>query len=113
MGGALNASSLEKKAEAGLIFLHQDAGKHAELRAQADHMADWVKVEKARLMGLNADKSAAAAEAEALRHPEYLVALEALQIARKQWYEAQFKREAAQAFIGAWQTCCANERKGV
>jgi hypothetical protein len=109
----MDLKTLEAKAEKALVFLHEKAGEHAEARAQADHLSDWVKVEKSRVMGLYTALSAAAAEAEALRHPDYAKALEAVRIARKHWYEIQFKREAAKAFIDAFQTVSANSRNNV
>lgn len=109
----MNASDLEKKAEKALLFLHEKAAEHAEARAQADHLDDWCKVELARLKGLYVGVSDAKATMEATCHPDYHKALEAAKIAKRLWYEAQFKREAAQAFLSAWQTASANERKGV
>lgn len=107
----MNAKDLEAKAEKALTYLHEGAIEHAQARANADHMADWCKVEKARISGLFAGLSAAAAESEALRHADYAKALEALKTAREVWFTAQFKREAANAFIQAWQTASANERR--
>jgi hypothetical protein len=63
----MDLKTLEAKAEKALVFLHEKAGEHAEARAQADHLSDWVKVEKSRVMGLYTALSAAAAEAEASR----------------------------------------------
>jgi hypothetical protein len=109
----MNSKQLEEKAEKALDYLHQGAVKHGAARAQADHLEDWVKVELARLKGIMVGMSDAGATAEAMRHPDYLKALEALKAAREVWHTIQFKREAASAIIGAWQTCSANERKGV
>jgi len=109
----MNLPELEKKAEAALKYLHGEAGNHAILRAQADHLESWCKVELARLKGLFVGMSAVAATDEALRHPAYLIALEALKIARERWYEAQFKREAASSIIEAWRTGCSNARANV
>lgn len=109
----MNLAELEKKAEKALIYLHQEAGKHAEARAQSDYMASWLKVELARIKALFVGVSSAAATDEALRHPAYLTALEAAKIADTQWYEIQFKREAASATINAYQTASANSRANV
>ena len=109
----MNATDLEKKAEKALIFLHEGAMEHAQARANSDYLADWLKVEKARIMALFVGMSNAAAEAEALRHPAYLEALQAKKTADELWYFFQFKRGAGDAVIGAWQTACANERRGV
>lgn len=109
----MNATDLEKKAEKALIFLHEGAMEHAQARANSDYLADWLKVEKARIMALFVGMSNAAAEAEALRHPAYLEALQAKKIADETWYVAQFKRGAAESILSAWQTCSANERRSI
>ena len=109
----MNATDLEKKAEKALIFLHEGAMEHAEARANSDYMADWVKAERARIMSLFVGMSNAAAEAEALRHPAYLEALQAKKQADELWYTAQFKRGAAESILSAWQTCSANERRSI
>ena len=109
----MNATDLEKKAEKALIFLHEGAMEHAQARANSDYLADWLKVEKARIMALFVGMSNAAAEAEALRHPAYLEALQAKKIADEVWFTAQFKRGAAESILSAWQTCSANERRSI
>lgn len=109
----MNASDLEPKADKALQFLHEKAMEHAQARANSDYMADWVKAERARIMSLFVGMSNAAAEAEALRHPAYLEALQAKKTADELWYVAQFKRGAAEAILSAWQTCSANERRSM
>ena len=110
----MNASDLEKKAERALIFLHEGALEHAQARAQADHVDDWLKTELARIKGTMVyAESDAAKTTLAMQSEEYQKALQAVKEAREAWYTAQFKREAANAFIQAWQTASANERKGV
>lgn len=108
----MNSKDLEKKAQAALVFLHEKAEEHAVARAQADYLESWQKVELSRLKELMqyAD-SDAAKTAAAMRHPDYKTALEAKKEADTNWYAVQFKREAANAVIGAWQTLCANERR--
>ena len=109
----MKAEELEPKAEKALQFLHEQAGNHAALRAQADHLGSWVKTELARIKGIFVGVSSTQATDEALRHPDYLKALEAEKIALEQWYTAQFKREAAMAYIEAWRTACSNARANV
>lgn len=109
----MNATDLEPKADKALRFLHEEAMAHAQARANADYLENWVKVEKARIMALFVGMSNAAAEAEALRHPAYLEALQAKKIADEIHYTNVFKRQAADAIIGAWQTASANERRSV
>jgi len=107
----VNSKELEPKAQKALAYLHENAMLHGQARAQADHMDSWVTAELNRIKGLIfRDLSDAAKTAEAMRHPSYTEALLARKEAKAIWYEVQFKREAASAFIGAWQTACANER---
>lgn len=109
----MNATDLEPKADRALQFLHEKAGEHAQARANADYLADWIKIEKSRIMALFVGMSNAAAEAEALRHPAYLEALQAKKIADEAWYLAQFKRGAAEAVLDCWRTACSNARANV
>ena len=106
----MKRDELEKMAEKALIYLHQGAVEHAALRAQADYLASWVKVVKAKCKAKHPNISATGAEEAALRDPEYLAALEAQRQADQAWYEVQFKREAARAHLDAFQTVSANER---
>ena len=107
----MTSKELEPQAQKALEYLHKEAGKHAQDRANADYMDAWVKAEKARLKGLVIGASNAAAEDEALRHPKYLEALEAKREADTAHYTNMFKREAAGAIIEAWRTVCSNERR--
>ena len=109
----MESSRLEGEAEKALWMLKTDAERHAQDRASADHMAQWVRVVKAQCMEKSTASSMAAAEAEATRHPDYIQALEDLKTANAIHYKNQFKREAADAFIRAWQTLCSNERANV
>lgn len=107
----MNAADLEPKAEKALHFLHEKAIEHAQTRANADYMADWVKLELQRIKGIIINNDSDASKtAEAMRHPSYLEALQAKKQADEAWYTAQFKRGAAEAIIEAWRTCCSNER---
>lgn len=110
----MNSKQLEPKAQAALAYLHENAMLHGRARAQADHMDSFVTFELNRIKGLICgDLSDAAKTAEGMRHPDYLEALEARKTAKAIWFEIQFKREAAMAFIEAWRTCCSNERANV
>lgn len=108
----MKSSDLEKKAQAALTFLHEQAGEHAQARANAEYMSEWPKLELQRIKGLIVgNESDAAKTAEATRHPAYEKALQAKKEADEAWFTVQFKRSAAEAVIGAWQTLCANERR--
>jgi hypothetical protein len=108
----MRSAELEPKAQKALEFLHEKAGEHAQARANADHLEDWLKVELARIKGAIIGVSSDAERTQvALAHQDYRTALEALKTAREVWYTAQFKRGAAEAIIEAWRTCCSNERR--
>jgi len=109
----MNAASLEKKAEAALEYLHKGAQEHGVMRAQADHLEDFIKVELSRLKNEMHHDSDAAKTAAAMRHPDYQKALEALKTAREVWYYHLYKREAAHATLDCWRTACSNERANV
>ena len=106
----LTAEGLQPFAQRALIFLHQQAPKHAKAHADANYMASWVKAEKARIKGMYGDVSNAAAEDKALVHPDYLRALEAARDAETTWYEIQMKREMAATTLEIWRTACSNAR---
>lgn len=110
----MNATDLEKKAEKALIFLHEGAMEHAQARANANYLDDYLKVEIARLKGAMAGSQSDAAKTQmALEHPDYRKALEARRIAEEIHYTNVFKREAAMALIEAWRTACSNARANV
>ena len=106
----MKRDELEVKAEQALLFLHGNAKQHGQLRARSDYLDAWVKSEKARIKSKFPGISQVAAEDEALRHPDYIAALEARRSAAEEWYAALFLREAARAHLDAFQTVSANER---
>jgi hypothetical protein len=106
----VNRPNLEEKAEKALLFLHEMAPEHAQLRAEHDYMQAWIKSEKARIKTEFTGLSNAAAEDEALKSEAYLKAIAAAKEASVKWYRAQFLREAARAHLDAFQTVSANER---
>ncbi len=108
----MNSKQLEPKAQAALTYLHENAALHGQARAQAEHLDDWLKVELARIKGAVVGVNSDAERTQiALAHPDYRKALEAKKIAAEIHYTNVYKRDAANAFVGAWQTACANERK--
>ena len=60
----MNATDLEKKAEKALIFLHEGAMEHAQARANANYLDDYLKVEIARLKGAMAGSQSDAAKTQ-------------------------------------------------
>lgn len=118
----MNSKELEPQAERALKFLHEKAAEHGQDRANADYMDGWVKAELARIKGQMIEATAdgnfikpsdAAATSGAMRHPDYLEALQAKKEADTKHYTNMFKREAASAIIEAWRTVCSNERANV
>ena len=100
----------EEEVEKAVEWLRTNAKHAAEARASKIYMEGWLKVEKARIMGLFVGISRAAAEDEAMGHPDYAKALEALREAVRADAECTFLREAATARIEAWRTQCSNLR---
>ena len=109
----MTSSELEPKAMAALSFLHEKAVTHAQDRANADYLSDFLKVKRAELKSNSTASSNAAAEDSALCDPQYLAVLEAKKTADTIHHTNTFKRQAAEAIIGAWQTCSANSRHRV
>lgn len=108
----MKASDLEGKMQAALTFLHERAGEHAQARANYEYMAEWPKLEMQRIKGLLVGiDSDTAKTAEAMRHKSYQEALQAKKEADEAWFTVQFKRQAAEAILAAWQTLSANERR--
>ena len=108
----MRAADLEAKMQAALTFLHEKAAEHAQARANAEYMESWLKIELARIKDTLIYKDSDAAKtAGALITPAYQEALQAKKEADEAWFTVQFKRQAAEAIIGAWQTLSANERR--
>lgn len=106
----MTSSELEPKAMAALSFLHEKAVEHAQHKANVEYLEGYLKVKRAELKGVSTASSNAAAEDDALRHPDYVSVLEALKTAHEIHYTAVYKRDAAQTIISVWQSLCANER---
>ena len=100
----------DDEVEKAISWLRDNAKKAGVVAAQREHCDEWLKVEKARLMGLFVGLSNAAAEAEALRHPAYMDALSAKKAAVEADVEMRWLKSAAEAKISAWQTYNANQR---
>ena len=109
----IEIADLESKAMAALSYLYDNCAKHAQDRANSDHLSDFLKVKRAELKSGSTASSNAAAEDAALCHPDYLAVLEGKKTADTIHHTNTFKRQAAEAIIGAWQTCSANSRHRV
>lgn len=93
-----------------LEFLRENGIKAAQARANRLHLEQWLKSKKALLMKQSAGQSVAAAEMEALAHPEYLEALEGFKAAIEADEKYRWWQEAAQAKLDVFRTLQANER---
>tara|TARA_R110000737_G_C14477797_1_gene467930 strand:- start:640 stop:963 length:324 start_codon:yes stop_codon:yes gene_type:complete len=100
----------EARAQEAVDFLTSTAEACGVARAQTVYMESWLKITKARLMGLSNEKSATAQERWALAHPDYEEAVKAQQAAIGIFETLRFRREAATAALSAFQTMSANQR---
>lgn len=93
-----------------LEFLRENGHKAAQARANRLHLEQWLKSKKALLMKQSAGQSVAAAEVDALAHPEYLEALEGYKAAIEEDEKFRWWQEAAQSKLDVFRTLQANER---
>ena len=100
----------DEEVEKAISWLRDNAKKAGIVAAQREHMDEWLKVEKARLMGLFVGLSNAAAEAEALRHTAYMDAVNARDTAIAADVEMRWLKSAAEAKIECWRTMSSNLR---
>lgn len=103
----------DKKAEEALAFLHSNARKAAQDRANAIYMQEYRKVIKAQIMREEPDKPEHVREARAYADPRYIKHLEALRVALEQDEYMRWMRVYAESTIAAWQTQSANSRNTV
>lgn len=99
----------ESEIEKALDYLRSSATEAAQARASVKYLAEFLKSKVAQIATAQTT-SAAAAEQIAKAHPEYLQLLETYRDAVELDAKHQFKREAADALIRAWQTMCSNAR---
>ena len=105
------SDSLSARIEPALDFLRENALEAAQARANVKYMAEFLKSKRALLKTQAAPGcSNAAAEDEALSHPDYIALLDAYKAAVERDAYFTFKREAAAAIIESWRTEQANLR---
>ena len=100
----------EADIERAVDYLRQSAQEAAQARAQVKYLAEFLKTKRAQIKAAQTGMSNAAAEDVALAHPEYVELLEGYRAAVELDAKHEFKREAADAMIRAWQTMSSNAR---
>lgn len=101
----------EKDIEAALDYLRNSAGEAAQARANVKYLAEFLDVKLAQIIKAMPDTlSATSAKGIAKADPGYLAVLEGYREAVELDAKHQFKREAADALIRAWQTWSATQR---
>jgi hypothetical protein len=100
----------EDDIERALDYLRKSADTAATARANVKYLAEYLKSKRAQIKLKQVDMTNARAEDEALADPAYLEVLEGYKVAVEVDALHQFKREAADALIRAWQTQSSNAR---
>ncbi len=101
----------ESDIEKALDYLRTSANVAAQARANVKYLAEFMDVKLAQIIKAMPDTiSATSAKNIAKAEPEYLATLEGYRAAVEMDARHQFKREAADALIRAWQTMCATAR---
>lgn len=100
----------DDKAEGALSFLHTNARKAAQVRAEAIYMQEYRKVIKAQIMREEPDKPEHVREARAYADPRYIKHLDAMKTAIENDEYMRWMRVYAESTIAAWQTQSANSR---
>lgn len=101
----------ENDIEKALEYLRSSANEAAQARANVKYLAEFLDVKVAQVIkAMPEDVSATAAKNVAKADPGYLATLDAYKTAVEMDAKHQFKREAADALIRAWQTQCSNAR---
>lgn len=90
--------------EKALVYLRESAAEAAIARANVKYLAEFLDVKKAQIIKAMTGVSATAAKETAKADPGFLSALDGYRAAVELDARHQFKREAADATIRAWQT---------
>jgi DNA polymerase III gamma/tau subunit len=101
----------EDDIERALDYLRASANEAAQARANVKYLAEFLDVKLAQIIkAMPDDVSATAARNTAKAAPDYLATLDGYRSAVEMDARHQFKREAADALIRAWQTQQSNLR---
>jgi hypothetical protein len=94
----------ETDIERALEYLRSSANEAAAARANMKYLAEFLDVKMAQIIKTKEDLSVNAAKGIAKADPDYLAVLDGYRAAVELDARHQFKREAADALIRAWQT---------
>jgi hypothetical protein len=100
----------DKEIERALGYLRDSAAEAAIARANVKYLAEFLDVKKAQIIRGMSGVSATLAKETAKADEGFIAALEGYKAAIELDARHQFKREAADATIRAWQTQCATAR---
>lgn len=95
-------------------YIYKSGQQYAESKAQVTYLTEFLKSKRAILTKeamVNGAKSVAAAEIEALSHPDYIGLLEGLRDATKAAEGLRWGITAAQAKIDCWRSTEASNRR--
>lgn len=94
----------QQDAERALDWLMANAGKAAQARAEREHLDEYKKVLRARLMREAGDVPATVQERQAMSDPQYAEHLEALKVAIEVDEKYRWLRSAAELKISLFQS---------
>ena len=100
----------EADIDTALDYLRRSAQEAAVARSNVKHLEKFLKTKIALLKKNYSKLSNAAAEDEAMAHPEYIELLDGYKVAVEQDAFHTYKREAADAAIRVWQTMRSDAR---
>lgn len=93
-----------------LDYVRDTAKKYAEAKANREHLDEFRKTLKAKLMTEMIGEPVNAQERYAYAHPQYEEFLQGLKVAIEQEENLKWMLEAARMKVNVWQTLSANER---
>lgn len=93
-----------------LDYVRDTAKKYAEAKANREHLDEYRKTLKAKLMSELVGESIGAQERHAYSHPQYEEFLQGLKVAIEMEENYKWHLEAARMKVQVWQTLSANER---
>jgi len=91
-------------------YIITNSGKYAEAKANRVYIEQFLKSKRSMLMSEAVGKSVAAAEVDALAHPDYIKLLEGLKAAIEVEEKLKWMLTAAQAKVEVWRSLEASAR---
>ena len=105
---------MSKDINDSIDFIYRSGNEYASAKAEVTYLTEFLKSKRAILTKeamAKGSKSVAAAEIEALSHPEYITLLEGLRDATKTAEGLRWGITAAQARIDCWRSLEASNRR--